>query len=70
MIIIFEDRLGGSDMDANDVSFVLSNANTYFENAPADSDFDGIIDSIETAAGTDPNDFSDGGQAELSVLEA
>ena len=66
----FEDRLGGSDMDANDVSFVLSNANTYFENAPADSDLDGIIDSIETAAGTNPNDSSDGDQAELSALEA
>ena len=40
-------------MDANDVSFVLSNANTYFENAPADADNDGVPDDYETAAGGD-----------------
>jgi hypothetical protein len=53
LLISFEDRLGGSDMDANDVSFVLSNANTYFENAPADTDLDGVPDEYETAAGGD-----------------
>ena len=53
LLISFEDRLGGSDMDANDASFVLSNANTYFENAPADADLDGVPDEYETAAGGD-----------------
>ena len=40
-------------MDANDASFVLSNANTYFDNAPADSDLDGVPDEYETAVGGD-----------------
>ena len=53
LLFAFEDRLGGSDMDANDVSFVLSNANTYFENAPADSDLDGVPDDVETILGED-----------------
>ena len=53
LLFAVEDRLGGSDMDANDVSFVVSNANTYFENAPADSDLDGVPDDIETATGDD-----------------
>ena len=35
-----------------------------------DSDNDGIPDSIETAYGTNPNDPSDGGAAELAALEA
>ena len=35
-----------------------------------DVDGDSIIDTLEVAAGTDPNDPSDGDQAELSALEA
>ena len=35
-----------------------------------DIDGDGILNSIETAAGMNPNDPSDGDQAELSALEA
>ena len=53
LLFAFEDRLGGSDYDVNDVVFVLSNANTYFENAPADVDLDGVPDEYETAAGGD-----------------
>ncbi|MEE3239826.1 MAG: Ig-like domain-containing protein [Pseudomonadota bacterium] len=53
LLFAVEDRLGGSDLDSNDVSFVLSNANTYFENAPADSDLDGVTDDIEAMLGED-----------------
>ena len=35
-----------------------------------DVDGDSVIDTLEVAAGTDPNDPSDGDQAELSALEA
>ncbi|MDG2473533.1 MAG: thrombospondin type 3 repeat-containing protein [Pseudomonadales bacterium] len=35
-----------------------------------DVDGDSVIDTLEVAAGTDPNDPSDGNQAELSALEA
>ncbi|MDG1938098.1 MAG: thrombospondin type 3 repeat-containing protein [Pseudomonadales bacterium] len=39
-------------------------------NLTADADNDGIIDSIEIAYGTNPNDSSDGDAAELAALEA
>ena len=53
LALSMEDRFGGSDLDANDLSFVLDNIRTFSEVAPADSDNDGIPDDIENAVGED-----------------
>ena len=73
----------GSDSDSDgaydhqDNCPSLSNADqanldgdTYGDACDLDVDGDSIIDTLEVAAGTDPNDPSDGDQAELSALEA
>ena len=67
---VVELKFGGDETDNTDANVSQNNIVTFIETAPADSDLDGIIDSIETAAGTSNSDPSDGDQAELSALEA